>query len=106
MDTGVSQRKVRNMVSKGKGLVDAGQAEVGNFLNDFRLHLLGLWLRRLIEDVGLIHDGKHHDGSWIRSCEWRGGGCRISKLSVSSRLSSVPCLPCPHAQTVISMLSE
>ena len=41
METGVAQRKVRDMVSKGKDTVDIGQAEVGNFLNGFRLHVLG-----------------------------------------------------------------
>ena len=42
METGVAQRKVRDMVSRGEDLVYVGQAEVVNFLNDFRLHILGL----------------------------------------------------------------
>ena len=103
MEIGVVQRKARDMVSTDEDLVDVGQAEVGNFLNGFRLHILEFWLRCLIE----VHDRNHHHGSWMRNLERRGGGCRISELSLSSNLSSMPCLPLvPHTQFVMAALAE
>ena len=46
------ERKARNTVSEGKGPLD-GLAEV-RMCESFRLYVLGLWLRRLIERVGLF----------------------------------------------------
>ena len=66
---------MRDIVSQGKGLINVGRAEVGKLLRGFRLYVLGLWLRRLIEGVGLLmmNTTVTAVGSWIRNCERRGG---------------------------------